>query len=216
MKLSKTTKNFSFLFYFLFCDHGNMQTSYYSIKIYALLLLPILALTFVGYHIQSIAAYAHDDLSMYYYNNKYTPVIFENLFNSIKGNVLNFTTPFEHTVVIDASHIFPNETLKHKMITSGQSEFKIPILKYNLLGFNISATDIKVKANMKKLGQSNNTRIDFPVMQARDVNVRNGILNQNFTNVDLSSIYAIYDPQTDKFTFHVPYSLAAKYLFTGS
>jgi hypothetical protein len=186
-----------------------MQTSYYTIKIYALLLLSILLLTLVGYHIQSIATYAQD-------GNRYTPVIFENLFNTIKGNVLNFTRPFEHTAVIDASHIFPNETLKHKMIgKSGQSEFKIPILKYNLLGFNISATDIKVKANVKEIGQSNNTRIDFPVMQARDVNVRNGVLNQNFTNVDLSSIYAIYDPQTDKFTFHVPFSIAAKYLFAG-
>jgi hypothetical protein len=194
-----------------------MQTSYYTIKIYALLLLSILLLTLVGYHIQSIAAYAQDDLSMYYYNNTYTPVIFENLFNTIKGNVLNFTRPFEHAVVIDASHIFPNETLKHKMIgKSGQSEFKIPILKYNLLGFNISAIDIKVKANVKEIGQSNNTRIDFPVMQARDVNVRNGVSNQNFTNVDLSSIYAIYDPQTDKFTFHVPFSIAAKYLLAGS
>jgi hypothetical protein len=193
-----------------------MQTSYYTIKIYALLLLSILLLTLVGYYIQSIAAYAQDDLSMYYYNNTYTPVIFENLFNTIKGNVLNFTRPFEHTVVIDASHIFPNETLKHKMIgKSGQAEFKIPILKYNLLGFNISATDIKVKANVKEIGRSNNTRIDFPIMQARDVNVRNGVSNQNFTNVDLSSIYAIYDPQTDKFTLHVPYSIAAKYLFTG-
>ncbi|MGC2682895.1 MAG: hypothetical protein WA323_13600, partial [Candidatus Nitrosopolaris sp.] len=64
-----------------------MQTSYYTIKIYALLLLSILLLTLAGYYIQSIAAYAQDDLSMYYYNNTYTPVIFENLFNTIKGNV---------------------------------------------------------------------------------------------------------------------------------
>src|SRR5215813_11957814 len=192
-----------------------MQTTSHAIKIDALLLLSILLLILVGYYVKSIAAYAQDELSTYYYKNTYTPAIFENLFNTIKGNVLNFTRPFEQ-VVIDASHIFPNETLKHKIIEkSGQSEFKIPILKYNLLGFNISATDIKVKANVKEIGQSNNTRIDFPVMQARDVNVRNGVLNQNFTNVDLSSIYAIYDPQTDKFTLHVPYNIAAKYLFTG-
>ena len=93
-----------------------MQTSYYTIKINALLLLSILLLALVGYHIQSITAYAQDDLSMHYYNNIYTPVIFENFFNTVKGNVLNFTNPFEHTVVIDASHIFPNETLKHKML----------------------------------------------------------------------------------------------------
>jgi hypothetical protein len=69
-----------------------MQTSHYTIKIYASLLLSILLLTLVGYYIQSIATYAQDDLSMYYYNNAYTPVIFENLFNTIKGNVLNFTS----------------------------------------------------------------------------------------------------------------------------
>ena len=179
-----------------------------------MLLLSILLLTLVGYYVKSIAAYAQNDLSTYYYKNTYTPVIFENLFNTI-FNFLDFTRPFEHTVVIDAS-IFPNQTLKHKIIEKPrQSEFKIPILKYNLLGFNISATDIKVKANVKEIGQSNNTRIDFPVMQAKDVNVRNGVLNQNFTNMDLSSIYAIYDPKTDKLTFHVPYSIAAKYLFTG-
>jgi hypothetical protein len=194
-----------------------MQTPCGTIKRGGLLLLSISLLILVSYYIQPIAAFGQQNISMYSNNNIYTPVIFENLFNTIKGNILNFTKPFEHTIVIDASHIFPNETLKHKMISNpGQSEFKIPILKYNLLGFNISATDIKVKANMKKIGQSNNTRIDFPVMQARDVNVRNGVLNQNFTNVDLSSIYATYDPQTDKFTFHVPYSIAAKYLFAGS
>jgi hypothetical protein len=193
-----------------------MQTPCDTIKRGGLLLLSISLLILVSYYIQPIAAFGQQDISMYSNNNIYTPVIFENLFNTIKGNVLNFTRPFEHTVVIDASHIFPNETLKHKIISkSGQSDFKIPILKYNLLGFNISATDIQVKANVKEIGQSNNTRIDFPVMQARDVNVRNGVLNQNFTNVDLSSIYAIYDPQTDKFTFHVPYNIAAKYLFTG-
>ena len=45
------------------------------------------------------------------------------------------------------------------MSKAGQTEFKIPILHYNLLG------------------ESNSTRIDFPVMQARDVNVRNGVSN---------------------------------------
>jgi hypothetical protein len=183
-----------------------MQTPCDTIKRGGLLLLSISLLILVSYYIQPIAAFGQQNISMYSNNNVYTPVIFENLFNTIKGNILNFTKPFEHTLVIDASHIFPNETVKHKIISkSGQSDFKIPILKYNLLGFNISATDIKVKANVKEIGQSNNTRIDFPVMQARDVNVRNGVLNQNFTNVDLSSIYATYNPQTDKFTFHVPY-----------
>jgi hypothetical protein len=55
----------------------------------------------------------------------------------------------------------------------------MPYLKYNLLGFNISATDIRVKANSTQINsggesdQSKKTRIDFPVMLANNVNVSN-------------------------------------------
>jgi hypothetical protein len=93
----------------------------------------------------------------------------------------------------------------------------MPNLEYNLLGFNISATDIRVIANAKKISddtdQNQKTRIDFPVMLAKNVNVNNEATNQNFKDVDLSSIYAIYDPMTDKFNFHIPFDIAARYLF---
>jgi hypothetical protein len=89
-----------------------------------------------------------------------------------------------------------------------------------LLGFNISAYDVQVNANAKQVmddsGQSNKTRIDFPVMLASSVNVSNEMISQKYENVDLSSIYAFYDPETDKFTFHVPYEIAARYLLNGS
>jgi hypothetical protein len=128
-----------------------------------------------------------------------------------------FTKPLEHSIEIDADQIFPNETLKREIVSdSGPLKFTMPTLKYDLLGFNISATDIEVNASAKQItddtDQINNTRIDFPVMLARNVNVSNGIINKNFNNVDLSSTYMIYDPMTDKFTFHVPFGIAAKYL----
>lgn len=132
-----------------------------------------------------------------------------------------FTRPFEHQVEIDANQIFPNETLKREIINkSGSFEFTIPNLNYSLLGFNISASDVIVNASAKQVmddsGQSNKTRIDFPVMLARSVNVSNDMISQKYENVDLSSIYAFYDPETDKFTFHVPYEIAARYLLSGS
>jgi hypothetical protein len=133
-----------------------------------------------------------------------------------------FTRPFEHQVEIDANQIFPNETLKREIINkSGSFEFTIPSLNYSLLGFNISASDVKVNANAKQVmddsgGQSNKTRIDFPVMLARSVNVSNDMISQKYENMDLSSIYAFYDPETDKFTFHIPYEIAARYLISGS
>ena len=120
-------------------------------------------------------------------------------------------------VDIDADQIFPNQTLKNEMINrSGPLEFTMPVLNYDLLGFNISASDIEVNATTKQViddsSQSKKTRIDFPVMLARNVNVSNGIISQKYEDVDLSSVYAFYDPQTDKFTFHVPYDIAARYL----
>jgi hypothetical protein len=128
-----------------------------------------------------------------------------------------FTKPLEHSVEIDANQIFPNETLKHETISkSGPLEFSMPAMEYNLLGFNISATDIRVVANAKNFSdetdQNQKTRIDFPVMLAKNVNVNNKVTNQNFKDVDLSSVYAIYDPMTDKFDFHVPFDIAARYL----
>lgn len=128
-----------------------------------------------------------------------------------------FTKPLEHSIEIDADQIFPNETLKHEIISKpGPLEFSMPTLEYNLLGFNISATDIRVVANAKNINndsdQNQKTRIDFPVMLAKNVNVNNEATNQNFKDVDLSSVYAIYDPMTDKFNFHVPFDIAVRYL----
>jgi hypothetical protein len=173
---------------------------------------------------RTAAAYAQVDISIFdYYNDNgiYTAVMSGIIFDAFKGNLLDFTAPFEHAVEIDADQIFPNETLKREIISqTGPLEFAMPNLNYDVMGFNISATDIEVDARAKQItddnSQSQKTRIDFPVMLAKNVNVSNEITSRSFKNVDLSSIYAIYDPKTDKFTFHVPFEIAARYLLAGS
>jgi hypothetical protein len=194
-----------------------MQKIYGVMKDFSFLSLSLSLLVLGSCSIQWVLADARQDFIVFEFDNGngiFTPVMFDNVF---EGNFLNLANPFEHTVEIDADQIFPNETLKRKIVSdSGQLKFTIPTLKYNLLGFNISATDIEVNASAKQItddpDQINNTRIDFPVMLARNVNVSNGIINKNFNNIDLSSTYMIYDPMTDKFTFHVPFGIAAKYL----
>lgn len=136
----------------------------------------------------------------------------EGIFDILGGS------PFEHLVEIDANQIFPNDSLKHEIVSkSGSFEFTMPMLNYDLLGFNISASDIEVNANAEQViyegDQSMKTRVDFPVMLAGSVNVTNKIISQKYENVDLSSVYAFYDPETDKFTFHVPFEIAARFLF---
>ena len=197
-----------------------MQKIYELMKVFSFLSLSLSLLVLGSCNIQWLLADARQDFIIFEFDNGngiFTPVMFDNIFDIFEGNSLNLANPFEHTVEIDADQIFPNETLKREIVSdSGPFKFTMPTLKYNLLGFNISATDIEVNASAKQItddtDQINNTRIDFPVMLARNVNVSNGIINKNFNNVDLSSTYMIYDPMTDKFTFHVPFSIAAKYL----
>jgi hypothetical protein len=197
-----------------------MQKIYGVMKDFSFLSLSLSLLVLGSCNIQWVLADARQDYIIFEFDNGngiFTPVMFDNVFDIFEGNFLNLANPFEHTVEIDADQIFPNETLKREIVSDfGPLKFTLPTLKYNLLGFNISATDIEVNASAKQItddpDQINNTRIDFPVMLARNVNVSNGIINKNFNNVDLSSTYMIYDPITDKFTFHVPFGIAAKYL----
>lgn len=169
----------------------------------------------VSYDMRSVTGYAKEDLAIPYINGMQTLAIFDSILDIFEGK------PFEHQVEIDANLIFLNESLKREIIANSASlEFTMPVLNYNLLGFNISASNIEVNASSKQViddsSQSNKTRIDFPVMLAKNVNVSNEITNQNFNDVDLSSIYAIYDPKTDKFIFHIPFDIAARYLLRGS
>ena len=198
-----------------------MQKVYELMKVFSFLSLSLSLLVLGSCNIQWLLADTRHELIIFEFDNGigiFTPVMFDNVFDIFEGNSLSIANLFEHTVEIDADQIFPNETLKREIVSDsgGPLKFTMPTLKYSLLGFNISATDIEVNASAKQItddtDQINNTRIDFPVMLARDVNVSNGIINKNFNNVDLSSIYTIYDPKTDKFTFHVPFSIAAKYL----
>jgi hypothetical protein len=140
-------------------------------------------------------------------NGLQTLPIFDSILDIFKGKL------FEHQVEIDANQILSNESIRHEVLTNSSLEFNMPVLNYNLLGFNISATNIEVNASSKQASdEGNKKRIDFLFMLAENVNVSNGIINQNFNDVDLSSIYAIYDPQTDKFTFHIPFDVAARYI----
>jgi hypothetical protein len=119
---------------------------------------------------------------------------------------------FEFTVDLDANQIFPNEKIKQDMVSKYKSaKYSIANLEYELIGFKIIASDIKIHANPTKIDQTQ-TRIDIPLMLAKNVKVSNGIINLDFNEIDLGSIYAMYDRNPDKMTVHVPMSIAYRYL----
>jgi hypothetical protein len=119
---------------------------------------------------------------------------------------------FEFTVDLDANQILPNEKIKQDMVSNYKSaKYNIANLKYELIGFKIIASDIKIHANPTKIDQTQ-TRIDIPLMLAKNVKVSNGIINLDFNEIDLGSIYAIYNRNIDKMTVHVPMDVAFRYL----
>jgi hypothetical protein len=133
--------------------------------------------------------------------------------NNFESKLFNLGKQLEYTQDIDANQVFTDVTVKNKVLNNLEpTQYTIPALKHSLIGYDISANNIEVKTESKKI-DDNKTRIDFPIMKAKNVKVSNGgLVNLSYDNVDLSSMYIIYNPKTGKFTLHIPILVAAKYL----
>ena len=141
--------------------------------------------------------------------------VFENIFKNLKNKIVDLANSVEYTIDIKADQIFLNDTIKNSVLNKNEpTEYLIPILEYNLLGFDIFATDIKVRTESSMIDEENKDklRIEFPIMQAKNVNIKNEIFDLNYEDIDLSSTYTIYDSELDKFTIHIPVYVAARYL----
>jgi hypothetical protein len=129
--------------------------------------------------------------------------------NNILGNLAK---QFEYTLDLDAKQIFPNDTIKQDIVAKYRpADYNISNLNYKLLGFDISASNIKIHVKPSRIDQMK-TRIDFPIMNANNVAVSNGSINSKYSKVNLGSIYGIYDKSTDKITMHIPTSVALQYI----
>lgn len=137
------------------------------------------------------------------------------VFNSITQSILNFTRKFEYVIKIDSTQIFPNDNVRNEVLKSNKSiEYNIPSLEYELLGFQIIAQNIQVVTEPfhHYNGDFNKIRINFPVMKAENVTVKNTILELSYDNIDLSSTFLIYDSLEDVFFIHIPIFVASQYL----
>ena len=102
--------------------------------------------------------------------------------------------------------------IKQDIVTNYKSSnYSISSLKYRLLGFNITASDIRIHVNPSKI-DTVKTKINFPLIFARNVTVNNGLINLRYYEINLGSIYGIYDKITDKMTMHIPIRIALQYI----
>jgi hypothetical protein len=125
----------------------------------------------------------------------------------------NLINNFEYTFDLDGSQIFPNYDIKQDIVSEYKSSnYNINYLNYELLGFKIIASDIKIHVDPKRIDDTK-TRIDIPLLLAKHIKVSNGgLINLSYNEIELGSVYGIYDKATDKMSVHVPIAIAAKYI----
>lgn len=93
------------------------------------------------------------------------------------------------TFELEGKYIFPNNTVKQDIVSEYKpAGYNIDNLNYELLGFNITASDIKMHINPTKIDDIK-TRVNIPLLLAKNVNVSNGgLINLSYKEVDLGSV----------------------------
>lgn len=131
------------------------------------------------------------------------------------NELLNIVKNFEYTVDLPGKQIFPNDKIKQSITSDYKSaEYNIANLNYVLLGFKITASDIKIHVDPKRI-DSSKTRVNIPLMHAKNVKLSNGHINLSYNQIELNSVYGIYDKNTDKMTVHIPFGVTANNIING-
>lgn len=122
-----------------------------------------------------------------------------------------FLDAFEYTFDIDGAQIFPNDTVKHGIVSQyNPSVYNIPSLQYKIMEHMINASDVQIHVNPTRIDEAN-TRLDFQIY-ANNAEVTGQLLSKSYDNLEIKSAYGIYNLVSDKITIHVPYSVALQHL----
>ena len=122
-----------------------------------------------------------------------------------------FLDAFEYTFDIDGAQIFPNDTVKHSIVTEYKpSVYNIPSLQYKIMEHTINASDVEIHVDPTRIDDAN-TRLDFQIY-ANNAEVTGQSLNKSYNNLEIRSAYGIYNRVTDKITILIPYSDAIQHL----
>jgi hypothetical protein len=122
-----------------------------------------------------------------------------------------FLDAFEYTFEISGAQIFPNDTVKHSIVSEyNPSVYNIPSLQYKIMEHMINASDVQIHVNPARIDEAN-TRLDFQIY-ADDAEVTGQLLSKSYNNLEIKSAYGIYNQVTDKMTIHIPYNVALQHL----
>jgi hypothetical protein len=122
-----------------------------------------------------------------------------------------FLDAFEYTFDIDGAQIFPNDTVKHSIVSEyNPSVYNIPSLQYKIMEHTINASDVQIHVDPTRIDDAN-TRLEFQIY-ANNAEVTGQLLSKSYNNLEIRSAYGIYNGLTDKMTIHIPYSVAMQHL----
>jgi len=122
-----------------------------------------------------------------------------------------FLDAFEYTFDIDGAQIFPNDTVKHSIVSEyNPSVYNIPSLQYKIMEHTINASDVQIHVDPTRIDDAN-TRLEFQIY-ANNAEVTGQLLSKSYNNLEIRSAYGIYNGLTDKMTIHIPYSAAMQHL----
>lgn len=122
-----------------------------------------------------------------------------------------FLDAFEYTFDIDGAQIFPNDTIKHSIVSEyNPSVYNIPSLQYKIMEHMINASDVQIHIDPTRIDEAN-ARLDFQIY-ANNAEVTGQLLSKSYNNLEITSAYGIYNQATDKMTIHIPYSVALRHL----
>jgi diketogulonate reductase-like aldo/keto reductase len=133
------------------------------------------------------------------------------LFNNNNNIAFFFLDPFEYTFDIAGTQIFPNDTIKHSIVTEyNPSVYNISSLQYHIMDHIINASNVQIHVNPTRIDEAN-TKLDFQIY-ANNAEVTGQWLSKTFNDLEIRSAYAIYNLVTDKMTIHIPYDVALQHL----
>jgi hypothetical protein len=123
----------------------------------------------------------------------------------------NFLDLFDYKFDIDASKVFPIKQVGDDVVNGHSQDFAIDKVDRNIMGFAVNATDVRLHTNPSKI-DSATTRIDLDI-KAKNVTVDSNYFHKKYSQLNVDSVYGIYDSRTDKVTVHIPMATALSLLF---
>jgi hypothetical protein len=135
---------------------------------------------------------------------------------SVQGNLPDiipffFLDAFEYSFDVDGAQIFPNDTIKHIIVTEYKpSVYNIPNLQYSMMEHMINASNVEIHVSPTRIDGAH-TRLDFQIY-ANNAEVTGQLLSKKYNDLEITSAYGIYDRVMDKVTIHIPYNVALQYL----